>query len=141
MNGCKQNSANITTTLAAGSVASPYAIMARIEQTLCVPVCVDNVPIFAPTFTVLSFSEVAPTQYVAVVQVEGVIYSNPCGGNTCGTRPQTIKKTFPFDFSSATAPTSVTIESGVVVNSLVASACQSLSREFLSVIPLTFTVA
>ena len=91
--GCKQNSANITTTLAAGSVASPYAIMARIEQTLCAPVSVDNLPIFAPTFSVLSFSEVSTDQYVAIVQVEGVIFYSPCGGNIYAARPLPIKHT------------------------------------------------
>lgn len=138
---CKQNSANITTTLAAGSVASPYAIMARIEQTLCAPVSVDNLPIFAPTFSVLSFSEVATDQYVAIVQVEGVIFYSPCGGNIYAARPLPIKQTFPFDFVSATAPTSVTIASGVAVNSIVTAARQNCSRDFVSEIPLTLTIA
>ena len=139
--GCKQNSANITTTLAAGSVASPYAIMARIEQTLCAPVSVDNLPIFAPTLSVLSFSGVATDQYVAIVQVEGVIFYSPCGGNIYAARPLPIKQTFPFDFVSATAPTSVTITAGAVVNTLVVSGEQSLSRDFVSEIPLTLTIA
>ena len=139
--GCKQNSVNITTTLVAGSIDSPYSVMARIEQILCAPVCVDNVPIFAPTFTVLSFSEVAPTQYVAIVQVEGVIFYSPCGGNIYAARPLPIKQTFPFDFVSATAPTSVTITAGAVVNTLVVSGNQSLSSDFVSEIPLTLTIA
>jgi hypothetical protein len=138
---CKQHSAKITITLGAGSIDSPYFAMAKIEQVLCSPVSIGNVPIFAPTFTVLGFETVGPGEYEATIQVEGVVYSTPCGGNQCATRPQTIKQTFPFAFVSTTAPTSVTITAGVVVNSLVASACQSLSREFVSVIPLNITVA
>ena len=139
--GCKNNSTNITTTLAAGSIDSPYYVQVHIGQKLCSPVCVEKVPIFTPTFSVVSFAEVGSGQYVATIKVEGIIYSNPCEGNTCATRIQTVNQTFPIPFVSATAPTSVTISAGTITNSLLAAHCQNYSRDFESNIPITLTVA
>lgn len=73
MNGCKQNSANITPTLAAGSVASPYYIQVNISQRLCSPACEDQSPVFNPTFSLVGYSEVGASQYVATIKVEGLI--------------------------------------------------------------------
>lgn len=140
--GCKQNSANINFTLAAGSTTSPFAGQVNISQRLCSPACEDQVPVFAPTFSLVGYSEVGEGQYVATVQAEGLISYVPCGGNACCTRSQVLKQTFPIPFVSATAPTSVTIAtSGVTVNAIVTSACQSCSRDFVSETPITLTVA
>ena len=140
--GCNnKNSANITTTLAAGSIDSPYFVQVHIAQTLCSPVCVDDVPIFAPTFSVVGYEAVGTGQYVATIKVEGIVYYDPCGGNTCNSRSITIKQTFPVAFTSATAPTSVTISAGTIDNSLVAPACHNCTRDFVSDIPITITVA
>lgn len=141
MNGCKQNSANISATLAAGSVTSPYFVQVNISQRLCSPACEDQSPVFAPTFSLVGFSEVGAGQYVATIKVEGIISYVPCGGNACCTRTQVLSQTFTVPFASATAPTSVTIVSGVTVNAIVASACQSCSRDFVSETPITLTVA
>lgn len=141
MNGCKQNSANITPTLAAGSVASPYYIQVNISQRLCSPACEDQSPVFNPAFSLVGYSEVGTGQYVATIKVEGVISYVPCGGNACCTRTQVLSQTFTVPFASATAPTSVTIASGTTVNAVVTSACQSCSRDFVSETPITLTVA
>lgn len=141
MNGCKQNSAIITPTLAAGSVASPYFVQVSISQRLCSPACEDQTPIFTPAFSLVDFSEVGAGQYVATIKVEGIISYVPCGGNSCCTRTQVLSQTFTVPFASETAPTSVTIESGVPVNTVVTSACQSCSRDFVSETPITLTVA
>lgn len=138
---CKQNSANITTTLAAGSVASPYFFEVIIAQRLCSPACEDQTPVFAPTFSLVGYSAIGTGQYVATIKVEGIISYVPCGGNTCCTRTQVLSQTFTIPFASATAPTSVTIASGVAVNSIVTAACQNCSRDFVSEIPLTLTIA
>jgi hypothetical protein len=138
--GCKQKTTNITTTLALGSIDSPYYVQAKIEHRLCAPVCVSQVPIFNPIFSVVSFAEVGSGQYVATIRVEGVVYYNPCEGNTCATRMSTINETFPIPFTSTTAPTSVTISAGTVTNSLVAT-CQNYTRDFVSDVPINLTVA
>jgi hypothetical protein len=139
--GCKQNSTNITTTLGLGSIDSPYYVQVHIVQRLCSPVSENQVPIFNPTFSVVSFAEVGSGQYVAIVKVEGIIYYNPCGGNTCATRMLTINETFPIPFASTTAPTSVTISAGTIANSLSMAPCQSSTREFVSDVPISLTVA
>ena len=138
---CKQNSANITATLAAGSVTSPYFFQVNISQRLCSPACEDQTPVFTPTFSLVGYSEVGTGEYVATIKVEGIISYVPCGGNVCCTRTQVLSQTFTVPFASATAPTSVTIASGVAVNVVVTSACQSCSRDFVSETPITLTVA
>lgn len=138
---CKQNSAIITTTLGLGSVDSPYFVQVGISQRLCSPACESQTPVFAPTFSLVGFSEVGAGQYVATIKVEGIISYVPCGGNVCATRTQVLSQTFTVPFASATAPTSVTIASGVTVNAIVASGCQSCSRDFESATPITLTVA
>ena len=138
---CKQNSAIITATLGAGSIDSPYYVQVNIAQRLCSPACETQTPVFAPTFSLVNFSEVGATQYVATIKVEGIISYVPCGGNACCTRTQVLSQTFTVPFTSATAPTSVTIASGVSVNSIVTSGCQSCSRDFESETPITLTVA
>ena len=140
--GCKQNSANITFTLAAGSTASPFAGQVNISQRLCSPACGEQTPVFAPAVSLVGYSEVGDNQYVATVKVEGIISYVPCGGNSCNTRTQVLSQTFPIPFVSATAPTSVTIAtSGATVNTISTVACQSCSRDFVSETPITLTVA
>lgn len=138
---CKQNSANITATLAAGSTTSPYFVQVNISQRLCSPACGDQSPVFVPAFSLVGFSEVGAAQYVATIKVEGIISYVPCGGNPCNTRTQVLSQTFTIPFSSATAPTSVTVVSGVTVNTISTVACQSCSRDFVSETPITLTIA
>lgn len=137
--GCNNNSAIITTTLGLGSIDSPYFVQVKIEKTLGSPVCKNQVPIFSPTFSVVSFAEVGTGEYVATIKVEGIIYYNPCGGNTCATRM--VSQTFTYPFSSTTAPTSVTISAGAAVNSMSVVGCNNYSRDFVSEIPINLTVA
>jgi hypothetical protein len=137
----KQNSAVITATLAAGSVASPYYFQVNIAQRLCSPACEAQVPVFNPQFSLVGYSAVGTGQYVATIHVEGLISYVPCGGNSCCTRTQLISQNFTIPFASATAPTSVTIEAGTTVNAIQVVACQSCSRDFVSAIPITLTVA
>lgn len=137
----KQNAAVITATLAAGSVASPYFAQINISQKLCSPTCVDETPVFVPAFTYKSISEVGTSQYVVTVHVEGVISYIPCGKNSCCTRSQLVSQDFTIPLYAATAPTSVTIEAGSVVNSIAQVGCQNCSREFVSETSLTITVS
>lgn len=139
---CKKNySANITTTLAAGSVASPFLLQVNISQKLCKPACVDSIPVFAPQFSLVGYSPVSTGGYVATIRVEGTISYVPCDGSVCCTRTQVVSQEFTFPFASATAPTTVTIVQGVSVNSIAQSGCQTCSRNFVSETPLTLTVA
>ena len=138
--GCKQNSANITFTLAAGSTASPFAGQVNISQRLCSPACGESTPIFNPTFSLVGFSEVGDGLYVATVKVDGVISYEAPGG--CGERAMGVRQSFTIPFASATTPTSVTIAtSGATVNAISTVACQSCSRDFVSETPITLTVA
>ena len=137
----KIQSAVITPVLAAGSVASPYYYQVNITQRLCYPACADEMPVFNPQFQLVGTALVGTGQYVATIKVEGIISYVPCGGNTCATRTQVLSQTFTVPFASATAPTSVTITPGTSVNAIVASGCQSCSRDFVSETPITLTVA
>lgn len=137
----KQNPAVITATLAAGSVASPYFFEVNLSQRLCSPTCVDHTPVFNPSYTYKSISEVGTSQYVVTIHVEGIIAYIPCGGNSCSTRSQLVSQDFTIPIYAATAPTSVTIESGSVVNSVAQVGCQSCSKDFVSETPLTITIA
>lgn len=138
--GCKQNSANITFTLAAGSVASPYYGMVNISQQLCAPVCSEDTPVFTPKFSLEGYSEVGVGQYVATIHVEGVLSYAPNGSNCCA-RVMIVKQNFTVPFASATAPTSVTIVPGNTINSVNTAACQNSTRDFVSETPITITIA
>ena len=137
----KNNQAIITATLAAGSTTSPDFYEVNISQKLCSPTCADDTPVFTPAFSYVSLSNVGTSQYVINIHVEGVISYVPCGCGTCGTRSQLISQDFTIPLFSATAPTSVTIEAGAAVNSVDAIGCQNCSKDFVSEIPLTITVA
>lgn len=136
----RQNSAVITATLAAGSTASPYYVQANLSQRLCSPVCVDNTPVFNPSYSYVGISNVGESQYVVTVHVEGVISYLPCRGNSCCTRVQLVSQDFTIPVFSATPPTSVTIGQGTTVNRVAQVGCQSCSRDFVSETPLTITV-
>lgn len=137
----KTNSAKITPVLAAGSVASPYFVQVNISQRLCTPVCVDDVPVFNPVFSLKSYSEVGESQYVATIHVEGIVSYDPCGSSGCCSKQQNISQDFTVPFAIATAPTSVTIAAGTSVNGISASSCQKCSRDFVSETPITLTIA
>jgi hypothetical protein len=142
MNNCKKtNVAVITPVLAAGSVASPYYVQAKITKKLCKRVCVNEIPVFAPVFSVLSASNVGTGQYVVTIHVEGSVTYNPCHGCCCAAEVEIISQNFTIPISSATDPTSVTIEAGASVNSIVADGCETCSANFKSETPLTITVA
>lgn len=138
---CKQNSANITATLAAGSIDSPYYVQVVIAQRLCSPACGEQSPVFNPAFSLVGYSSVGEGQYVATIKVEGIISYVPCGGNACCTRTQVLSQTFTIPFASATAPTAVTVTSGTTTNAISIVACQSCSRDFVSETPITLTIA
>lgn len=137
----KFNSAVITPVLAAGSVSSPYFFQVNVSQRLCAKSCVESQPSFVPRFTVKSVSAVGTGQYVATIHIEGVIAYTPCDGNVCCTKTQLISQDFTLPFTSATAPTSVTVVAGVSVNVIAGAMCQHCSRNFVSETPLTLTVA
>ena len=137
----KTNSAIITPVLAAGSTASPFYWLVNIAQRLCHKSCVEATPLFQPTFTVVSFSEVGTNQYVATIRVDGAIIYTPCDGNVCCTKMQKIGQEFTLPFTSATAPTSVTVTAGTPINAIVGAMCQQCSRQFVNDTPITLTIA
>ena len=137
----KINSATITPVLAAGSTTSPYFFQVNITQRLCHKSCVEATPSFNPTISVKSVSMVGNGQYMATIHTEGVIAYTPCDGNVCCTKTQLISQDFTIPFASATAPTSVTVTTGVPVNAVVGAMCQNCSRNFVSEVPITLTIA
>jgi hypothetical protein len=142
MSNCNQvQSPIITATLAAGSVASPYYVMANITQRLCYKTCVDSAPVFAPRFSVLSFAKVGTAQYMATVHVEGIISYIPCGGDCDCTKQQPLSANFTIPFYTTTTPLTVTVSQGVTINDVVASGCVSCSRTLVSETPLSLTVS
>lgn len=135
------SAAIITPVLAAGSVTSPYVFQVNISQKLCSPTCVHLTPVFLPSFSLVGFSKVGATTYVATINVEGLISYKPCNGGECCTKAQVLSQMFTIPFVSSTAPTSVSITQGVTVNAISAQACKQCSRSFVSETPITLTVS
>lgn len=144
MSNCNCNKiqpAVITPVLALGSAASPYFVQVQIAQRLCHKTCVSNVPVFAPRFSVKSVAQVAPTQYVATIHVEGIISYVQCNGGCGCIKQQPLTQDFTIPISkTGTAPV-VSLTQGASVNVVASVDCQTCSRNFVSETPLTITVA
>lgn len=143
MGNCNCNKiqpAVITPVLALGSTTSPYFVEVNISQRLCFSTCVEKTPVFNPSFTLVSLSQVGTGQYMATIRVEGIISYVPCNGGCECTRQQPLSQEFSIPIASATAPT-VTITKGSTVNAMAATGCQPCSRQFVSDNFLTITVA
>lgn len=136
----KVHPADITPVLAAGSVASPYFVQVNISQRLCKKTCIGQTPVFTPQFSLMGYEAVGTGQYVATIHVEGIIGYTPCETNGCCDKTQVLSQNFTIPFASATAPTAVTITSGVTANAIAAAPCQTCSRDFVSETPITLTV-
>lgn len=132
--------ANITATLAAGSVASPYQYLINITQKLCNPSCVEQTPVFAPVFSLVGITQVGVGQFLATIHVEGVISYVPCDGNVCCTKSQLISQDFTIPIAAA-AVTTVTLAKGTTINTIAGAPCKKCSRNFVSESPLVVTVA
>lgn len=132
--------ANITATLAAGSVASPYQYLINITQKLCKPSCVEQTPVFAPVFSLVGITQVGVGQFLATIHVEGVIYYVPCDGNACCMKSQLISQDFTIPIAAA-AVTTVTLAKGTTINTIAGAPCKKCSRNFVSESPLVVTVA
>ena len=133
--------ANITATLALGSTATAPYYDVNITQQLCTPACVDETPVFAPTFSVKSIAQVGTSQYLVVLHVEGVINYIPCNCGTCCTRSQVVSQDFTIPVYSATSINSVTPAIGAIQNGIAKIAYCSCSKTFVSDVPLTLTIA
>lgn len=132
--------ANITATLAAGSVASPYQYLINITQKLCKPSCVEQTPVFAPAFSLVGITQVGVGQFLATIHVEGVISYVPCDGDVCCTKSQLISQDFTIPIAAATV-TTVTLAKGATINTIAGAPCKKCSRNFVSESPLVVTVA
>lgn len=142
MNSCnKIQPANITATLAAGSVASPYYFEVNITQRLCYACCVENAPVFAPKFSLIGVSQVGTNQFVATIHVEGIIAYTACGGGCDCCKQQPLSQAFTVPFSFTGSNPVVTLEQGAPVNTMAATGCQPCSRTFVSETPITLAVA
>ena len=132
--------AHITATLAVGATATAPYYDVNITQQLCTPACVDETPVFAPTFTVKSIANVGTSQYLVVLHVEGVINYVPCNCGTCCTRSQVVSQDFTIPVFSATPIGSVTPAIGAVQNGIARIGCCSCSKTFVSDVHLTLTI-
>lgn len=130
----------ITATLAAGDTASPYFYQVNISQRLCHKTCADVAPVFNPRFSLVSLENVGTSQYIATINVQGIISYVPCGGGCC-TKQQPINQNFTVPIFSTATLNNVTVTAGNVTNSVATSACQNCSRAFVSETPLTLTTA
>lgn len=141
-NNCnKIQPAMITPVLALGSVASPFFVQVQVAQRLCYPTCVDNTPVFNPRFSVKSVAQVAATQYVATIHVEGIISYVKCHGGCECAKQQPLSQGFTIPISkTGTAPV-VSLAQGASINAMAAVGCQTCGRNFLSETPITITVA
>lgn len=136
-----KNKAVINVTLAAGSTTSPYFAQVNISKRLCLKTCKNEVPVFAPAFSVVGFSNVGTSQYMVTLHVEGTVTYNPCGTCGCDAKVERISQNFTVPVFSATAPTAITIAQGATVNAMSPVGCKNCTRNFVSETPLTITVA
>ena len=137
----RNNPAHIVATLAVGATATAPYYDINITQQLCAPVCVNNVPVFNPKFTVKSIANVGTSQYLVTMHVEGVISYVPCNSCACGTRSQVVSQDFTIPVFSATAISGITVSVGNIQNSLTKVGCYSCSKTFVCDAPLTLTLA
>ena len=131
----------ITPVLALGSVASPFFVQVQIAQRLCFPTCVSNTPVFSPTFSVKSVAQVADSQYVATLHVDGIISYVQCNGGCNCTKQQPISQDFTIPISKTGTAPIVTLTQGASVNAMAVVDCQTCGRNFVSETPLTITIA
>ena len=131
----------ISVTPSLGSTTSPYQLQVTISQRLCFKICAQNTPVFIPSFDVLGITNVGGTQYMVQVRVQGAINYIRCGCGCEGSMSQPLNAVFSIPVTSATAPTSVTIEKGNTVNDIAVTDCQTCSRQFVSDNFITLTVA
>lgn len=130
----------IHATLAIGSTAaSPYYDV-NIQQQLCSPACADEIPVFAPQFSVQSIENVGTNQYLVTIHVEGTINYIPCGCGCCNTKSQVVSQNFTIPIYSATAITGATLTPGTTQNSINKVPCCQCSKSFESDTPLTITL-
>ncbi len=132
--------ANITATLAVGATATAPYYDVNITQQLCTPACVDETPVFSPTFMVKSIANVGTSQYLVVIHVEGVVNYIPCNCGPCCTRSQVISQDFTIPVFSATPVTAVNPSVGTVQNGIARISCCACSKTFVSDVPLTLTI-
>ena len=124
-----------------GSTTSPQQLQVTISQCLGFKVCAQYTPVFIPSFDVLGITNVGGTQYMVQVRVQGAINYIRCGCGCEGAMSQPLNAVFSIPVTSATAPTSVTIEKGNTVNDIAVTDCQTCSRQFVSDNFITLTVA
>lgn len=132
--------ANITATLSVGATATAPYFDINVTQQLCSPACVDEVPVFNPTFSLKGVSNVGTSQYVATIHIEGVISYIPCNCGSCCTRSQVVSQDFTIPIFSATAISNVSIVTGNSQNGIARYSCCDCSKIFVSNIPLTMTI-
>jgi hypothetical protein len=133
--------ADITATLAAGSIASPYYFMVNISQRLCSKVCSQQGAVFNPRFSLLGYSKVGTNQFVATIHCEGIISYIPCGGNCDCTKQQPLSQNFTVPFYFSGTPLSVTLTQGSTINAIATTNCQSCSRWLASDTPISLAVS
>lgn len=133
------NNTTIIATLAAGSAASPYYFMANLTKSLCSPCCGSVPPVFAPSFSVAGISQVGTGQYVATVNIQGIITYDACGTSCCA-KCEPVNQNFTVPFASTTAPSAVTVTAGATVNAIALQPCKTCGRTFVSETPLTLTI-
>ncbi len=133
----KTSSAIIHATLAIGSSITAPFYDVNISQQLCMPACADEVPVFAPKFSVNSIENVGTNQYVINIHVEGAISYVPCGCGCCQTKSQVLSADFTIPVYSASAVTGATITAGATKNGIAKHPCKECSRDFVSNTPLT----
>lgn len=137
----KKKKTTITAELAAGSTASPFFYEVTINHKLCQRTCAEDGALFAPTYAYVSTQNVGTDQYLITLQVTGVIHYTPCGASQCCVKAETISEEFTVPYYSATAPTSVVVAQGATTNNVVTEPCKDCSDEFVSITPITITIA
>lgn len=131
----------IVATMAAGKTSSPYIFNVAITQSLCEATCVDEKPVFTPSFSVVDIESAGITNlYNITIHVEGVVNYTPCYCSTCCTRSQIISQDFVLPIYSTTAIADITLSSGSASNGVVKHSCCNCSKIFVCDVALSATV-
>jgi len=131
---------SISTTLAAGSTASPFYYDVVITKQLCSKTCASKSPIFNPTFSLVSSTLVGTNQYELVVNVQGTVTYTPCGSCECNAKSQVVNENFVLPLYSTNAPSAISVSGVPVLTKVQTIGCSNCGNVMVSDCALTLNV-
>lgn len=136
----KYKPAIVRATLAGGSETPPYYYLVNILQELCRKGCADGALVFSPVFKFVGAEQVGISQWIAHMNVTGLITYMPCGCGTCGSKSVPVDADFDIPIFSAAPITSVVPTPGTPDNDIKTAPCHDCGCVFECIVPMTLVV-